>query len=117
MSLVLSGENLINTAKGHMRSTCWKVNNLARYPAQYSLSRKVTHDLDLQLAPVASDGMKFPHFIENCDFSYSYHSYYIYPHYPHKLIRAYLEKNPKKSFYNTPTSLEREVLILREKSL
>ena len=27
------------------------------------------------------------------------------------------EKNPKRGFYNTPTSLERELLILREKSL
>ena len=27
MGLVLSGEDLINTAEGHMRSTCRKVNN------------------------------------------------------------------------------------------
>ena len=27
------------------------------------------------------------------------------------------EKNPKKGLYNTPTILERELLILREKSL
>ena len=55
MSLVLSGEDLIKTAKGHMRSTCRKVNNLARCLAQYNLSRKVTRDLDLRLAPVVSD--------------------------------------------------------------
>ena len=55
MDLELSGEDLIKIAEGHMRSTCWKVNNLARCPAQYSLSRKVTHDLDLQLALVVSD--------------------------------------------------------------
>ena len=39
--------------------------------------------------------------------------YYKYPHYPQKLYGAYWEKNPKKSFYNTPTLLEREQLILR----
>ena len=55
MDLELSGEDLIKIAEGHMRSTCWKVNNLARCPAQYSLSRKVTRDLDLQLALVVSD--------------------------------------------------------------
>ena len=47
MSLVLSGENLINTAKGHMRSTCRKVNSQARCPAQYNMSRRLTRDLDL----------------------------------------------------------------------
>ena len=60
MSLVLSGENLIKIAKGHMRSTCRKVNNQARCPAQYILSRRLTHDLDLQLAPVASDAWSSP---------------------------------------------------------
>ena len=55
MGLVLSGEDLINTAEGHMRSTCRKVNSQARCPAQYNLSRRLTRDLDSQLAPVASD--------------------------------------------------------------
>ena len=55
MSLVLSGKDLIKTAEGHMRSTCRKVNSQARCPAQYSLSRRLTRDLDSQLAPVASD--------------------------------------------------------------
>ena len=31
MGLVLSGEYLIKTAKGHMRSTCRKVNNQAKF--------------------------------------------------------------------------------------
>ena len=55
MALVLSGEDLIKTAEGHMRSTCRKVNSQARCPAQYSLSRRLSRDLDLQLAPVAND--------------------------------------------------------------
>ena len=55
MGLVFSGEDLIKIAEGHMRSTCRKVNNLARCPAQYSLSRRLTRDLDSRLAPVVSD--------------------------------------------------------------
>ena len=55
MGLKLSGEDLIKTVEAHMRSTCKKVNNQARCPAQYSLSRRLTHDLDSRLAPVASD--------------------------------------------------------------
>ena len=46
MGLVLSGENLIKIAEGHIRSTCRKVNNQVRCPAQYSLSRRLTHDFD-----------------------------------------------------------------------
>ena len=45
MGLVLSGENLIKTAEGHMRSTCRKVNSQARYASQYSLSKGLTRDL------------------------------------------------------------------------
>ena len=55
MGLVLSGEDLIKIAKGHMKSTCRKVNSQARCLAQYNLSRKVTRNLDSQLALVASD--------------------------------------------------------------
>ena len=55
MGLVLSGEDLIKIAKGHMKSTCRKVNSQARCLAQYNLSRKVTRNLDSQLAPVTSD--------------------------------------------------------------
>ena len=55
MDLVLSGENLIKTAKGHTRSTCRKVDSQAKCLAQYSLSRRLTRDLDSQLAPIASD--------------------------------------------------------------
>ena len=60
MGLVLSGEDFINTTEGHMRSTCKKVNNQAMCPAQYSLSRRVTRDLDLRLEPVASDSRSSP---------------------------------------------------------
>ena len=55
MGLVLSSEDLIKTTEGHMRTTCRKVNSQARYPTQYSLSRRLTRNLDLRLAPVASD--------------------------------------------------------------
>ena len=60
MGLVLSGENLIKTAEGHIRSTCRKVNSQARCPTQYSMSRRITRDLDSQLAPVASDSRSAP---------------------------------------------------------
>ena len=82
MGLVLSGEDFIKIAEGHMRSTCRKVNSQARCPAPYSLSRKVTRDLDSQRAPVASDPRGSPVLLKNCDFSYSLHTYYIYPYYP-----------------------------------
>ena len=55
MALVLSGEDLIKTAEGHMRSTCKKVNSQARCLAQYNLSRRLYRDLDSRLAPVTSD--------------------------------------------------------------
>ena len=45
LGLVLSGEELIKTAEGHMRSTCRKVNSQAKWPAQYSLSRRLTRNL------------------------------------------------------------------------
>ena len=60
MGLVLSGENLIKIAEGHMRSTCRKLNSQARCPSQYSLFRKVTCDLDSRLAPVTSDPRSSP---------------------------------------------------------
>ena len=55
MGLVLSSEYLIKTVEGHMRSTCRKVYSQARSLAQYSLSRRLSRDLDSRLAPVASD--------------------------------------------------------------
>ena len=53
MGLLFSGEDLIKTAESHMISKCRKVNSQARCLAQYSLSRRVTRDLDSRLAPVA----------------------------------------------------------------
>ena len=84
MDLVLSGENLIKTAKGHMRSTCRKVNSQARCPTQYSMSRRVTHDLDSQLAPVASDPRSAPILLKIVTFRILF-TPSIYPHYPQKL--------------------------------
>ena len=60
MGLGFSGEDLIKIAEGHMRSTCRKVNNLARCPAQYSLPKRLTRDLDSRLALVASDPRSSP---------------------------------------------------------
>ena len=52
-----------------------------------------------------------------CDFL-TLHPYYIYPYYPQKYERLFKEKNPRYIFYNTHTHLlERELLILSEKSL
>ena len=39
MGLVLSGEDLINTAEGHMRSTCRKVNSQARFQPSIACPR------------------------------------------------------------------------------
>ena len=64
MGLVLSGEYLIKIAKGHIRNTCRKVNSQARCPAQYSLSRRLSRDLDLRLAPVANDPQSSPVLLE-----------------------------------------------------
>ena len=84
MGLVLSGENLIKTAEGHMRSTCRKVNSQARCPTQYSMSRRVTRDLDSQLAPVASDPRGAPILLKIVTFRILF-TPSIYPHYPQKL--------------------------------
>ena len=66
MSLVLSGENLIKTVEGHMRSTCQKLK-----------SQCILRVISLlgQLARCI-DSWDF-----KCD-SYTLHLYYIYPHYP-----------------------------------
>ena len=55
MGLVLSGEDLIKTAEGHMRSTYKKVNSHARCPTQYNLSMRLTHDLDLHQSRVTHE--------------------------------------------------------------
>ena len=116
MGLVLSGEDLIKTIESHMRSTCKKVNSQARCPTQYSLSRKVTHNLDSRLALVVRD-LQSSSVLPKIVTFYIPITHTIYPHYPQKLRGAYGEKNLKKGFYNTPILLERELLILREKSL
>ena len=64
MGLVLSGEYLIKIAEGHIRNTCRKVNSQARCPAQNSLSRRLSRDLDLRLAPVANDPQSSPVLLE-----------------------------------------------------
>ena len=84
MGLVLSGENLIKTAEGHIRSTCRKVNSQARCLAPYSMSRRVTHDLDSQLAPVASDPQSAPILLKIVTFRILF-TPSIYPYYPQKL--------------------------------
>ena len=55
MGLVLSSEDLIKTVEGHMGSTCRKMNSQERYPTQYSLSRRLSRDLDLRLALIESN--------------------------------------------------------------
>ena len=64
IGLVLSGEYLIKIVEGHMRSTCRKVNSQARCPAQYSLSRRLSRDLDLRIAPVTNDPRSSPVLLE-----------------------------------------------------
>ena len=115
MGLVLSGGNLIKIAKSHMRSTCQKLKcqvpameveeSCASYAAIFATQ-------STRQWPTKNTSLR----IFECDL-FSHHLYYIYPHYPQKWQRAYWEKNPKKGFYNTTTLLERELLILREKSL
>ena len=84
MGLVLSGEDFIKTTKCHMRSTCRKVNSQAVCPAQYSLSRRVTRDLDLRLEPIASDQRSSPVLLKVVIFRIPI-THTIYPHYPQKL--------------------------------
>ena len=92
-------------------------------PTQYSLSSKVTRNLDSRLAPITNDlrsSHVLPKIVTFCipiTHTIYTHSYYIYPHYSQKWWGAYWEKNPKRGFYNTPTLLKKELFILREKSL
>ena len=117
MGLILSGEDLIKTAEGHMRSTCRKVNSQARCPAQYSLSRKLTCNLDSRLALVLSDLRSSPVLLKIVTFCIPI-SYTIYTLITHINGKELIErKKPRRGFYNTPTLLKRELLILREKSL
>ena len=94
MGLVLSGEDLIKTAEGHMRSTCRKVNSQARCPAQYNLFRRLTCDLDFQLAPVASDPRSSPVLLKIVTFRIPI-TYTIYiPSLPTETVRSLLKEKP-----------------------
>ena len=89
----------------------------SQVPALYSLSKKVTHNLDLRLALVASDPRSSLVLLKIVTFRISI-THTIYTLITHRNDEEPIErKNPKKGLYNTPTSLERELLILREKSL
>ena len=88
MGLVLSGEDLIKTVEGHMRSTCWKlksqcvsllisrVGQVAKWPAR------------------CTDSWDF-----KCD-SYTIYPYYIYPHYPQDCKETIQKKILERGFYN-----------------
>ena len=116
MGLVLSGGDLIKIAKSNMRSTCRKVKSQASCPENivYQLAKS---RLELPLEPVTSKQRDSPILLKHMTF------HILLTHAIHTLIthrkckRAYREKNPKRGFYNTPTLLERELLILREKYL
>ena len=117
MGLVWSGENLIKTTEGHKRSTCKRVNSQARCLAQYSLSKRVTRDLDSWLATVASDPQSSPVLLKIVTFRILF-TPTIYTLITYRNGKEPIEKkNPIRGFYNTPTLLERELFILREKSL
>ena len=117
MGLVWSGENLIKTTEGHKRSTCKRVNSQARCLAQYSLSKRVTRDLDSWLAIVASDPRTSLVLLKIVTFRILF-TPTIYTLITYRNGKEPIEKkNPIRGFYNTPTLLERELFILREKSL
>ena len=101
----------------------WKVTTAgALLDKKYSLAWQLTRDSNSWLVLVARSSRQNAMFCWKIDFSHfiSYPTINtLIPTKCNKLKRgAYWEKkNPKKSFYNTPTLLERKLLILREKSL
>ena len=99
----------------HARS--WKVTTTeALQDKKYSLAWQLTYNSFQSRGPVA----RVPCVVQNLLFTFHFIPYYKYL-YIHEMYGtekgAYWEKNPKKGFYNTPTFLERRLLILREKSL
>ena len=93
MGLVLSDEDLIKTIEGHMRSTCKKVNNQARCPAQYNLSRRLTHDLNSRLAPITSDPRSSPILLKIVTFRIPI-THTIYTLITHRNCEEPIEKKP-----------------------
>ena len=118
MGLVLSGEDLIKIAKGHMRSTCRKLNSQARCLTQYSLSRKVICDLDLRFASVVSDMQSSPVLLKIVTFCFPI-THTIYTLITHKNCGEPIERKTLRDVFAThpPYERERELFILREKSL
>ena len=118
MGLVLSGEDLTKIAKGHMRSTCRKLNSQARCLTQYSLSRKVICDLDLRFASVVSDLQSSPVLLKIVTFCFPI-THTIYTLITHKNCGEPIERKTLRDVFAThpPYERERELLILREKSL
>ena len=115
LGLVLSGGDLIKTAKSHMRSTCRKVKSQASYP-ESTVCQLANSQLGSPLEPVSSKPWVSPVLLKHMTFRI------LLTHTIHTLITHWKckepieRKNPKKGFYNTPTLFERELLIFREKS-
>ena len=89
MGLVLSGEDLIKTIEGHMRSTCWK------------LKSQCVLRLILRVGQVAKWAVRcIDSWDFKCDF-YTVYPYYIYPHYPQDCKETIQKKTLERGFYNT----------------
>ena len=117
MGLVWSGENLIKTTEGHKRSTCKRVNSQARCLAQYSLSKRVTRDLDSWLAIVASDPRTSLVLLKIVTFRILF-TPTIYTLITYRNGKEPIEKkNPIRGFYNTPTLLDRESYSFLERNI
>ena len=118
MGLVLSGEDLIKIAKGYMRSKCRKLNSQARCLTQYSLSRQVIHDLDSRFASVVSDLQSSLVLLKIVTFCFPI-THTIYTLITHKNCGEPIERKTLRDVFEThpPYERERELLILREKSL
>ena len=103
MDLVLSGEYLIKTVEGHMRSTCRKFKS-------QSVSWLISWHGKLARWPTKCiDRWDF-----KCDF-YTLHSYYIYAHYPQNCKQA-IQKKTLERFPQHPPFKER-YSSLNKKSL
>ena len=107
MGLVLSGEDLIKIAKGHMRSTCRKLNSQARCLTQYSLSRQVIHDLDSRFASVVSDLQSSPVLLKMVTFCFPI-SHTNYTLITHKNCGEPIERKTLRDVFATHPPYERE---------
>ena len=116
MGLVLSGEDLIKTVEGHVRSICRKVNSQVKCPTQYNLSRKVTRNLDSRLTPIASDPRCSPLLLKIVTFHILV-TYTIYTLISHKNLLEPIERKTLSKFFTIHPPYLRESYSFLERNL